>query len=51
MVPLAPAKGPEATREVMEGDRSWHEDGESCATILLCACWWGAAVLQPRGRP
>lgn len=45
VVPIAPAKGPGATREVMVGDRSWHEDGESCPTILLCTCWWGAPVL------
>lgn len=51
VVPIAPAKGPRATRTWMVGDRSWHEDGESCPTILLCPCWWGAPVLQPQGSP
>lgn len=47
VVPIAPAKGPGATREGMVGDGSWHEDGEICPTILLCTCWWGAPVLWP----
>lgn len=51
VVPLAPAKGPEATREVMEGDRSWHEAGESCATILLCTCCGEHQCCSPKGDP
>ena len=53
VVPIAPANGPggpEATRQVMVGERSWHVGGESSPTSLPCSCRWGAVVLRPPER-